>query len=128
MISLIAEGIVLSPTTSQRDACAPEDMRLKEEKVTKPIDMTGARYGRLTVISRDSCDAFGNSAWLCQCDCGGKTVVRGANLRGGAIKSCGCLRSETSKRHIRKINRNKPSRTRRRIYEYSPAEDLPETW
>lgn len=28
----------------------------------------------------------------CSCACGNKTIVRGENLKSGAVKSCGCLR------------------------------------
>ena len=45
----------------------------------------------------------GCSFWNCKCNCGKKTAVRGAHLKSGATKSCGCLRREvTSKR--RKIH------------------------
>jgi hypothetical protein len=37
--------------------------------------------------------------WLCQCDCGNKTIVKYRNLINGNTKSCGCLKQEkTSKR------------------------------
>ena len=50
----------------------------------KAIDLTGKRFGKLTVISRK--ENIGNSAaWLCQCDCGNKTVVDGKKL--GDIKN-----------------------------------------
>lgn len=61
------------------------------------IDMTGRRYGRLTVIERvgtSKADGQGRPTWLCQCDCGNTTIVIGANLRAGLTKSCGCLRRE----------------------------------
>lgn len=55
------------------------------------IDLTGQRFSRLTVL----CRAANNKkqpAWLCRCECGETKVVQGGNLRGGAVKSCGCLR------------------------------------
>lgn len=63
------------------------------------IDMTGKKYGRLTVIERAGTrklDGQYRPTWLCQCDCGNQTVVIGANLRSGMTKSCGCLRREVS--------------------------------
>src|SRR5215471_1520917 len=61
----------------------------------KFIDLTGKRFGRLTVIERS---AFQSSPihpeWLCQCDCGNETLVRGQHLRNGNTKSCGCLKDE----------------------------------
>ena len=60
------------------------------------IDMVGGRYGRLVVVERaGSIGAAQHAAWRCVCDCGGETVVRGAYLRQGRIKSCGCRGKET---------------------------------
>jgi hypothetical protein len=55
--------------------------------------MTGQRFGRLVVIERDG-TKHGQANWRCRCDCGGKSVVGGYELRSGSTKSCGCLRSE----------------------------------
>lgn len=57
------------------------------------VDKTGKRYGLLTVIERVP-SVCGETVWVCQCDCGNKTLVRGGNLSSGAVKSCGCLRKE----------------------------------
>lgn len=54
------------------------------------LDLTGDRYGKLTVIGRAP-DIGGQAAWLCHCDCGNDTVVRMCDLRSGHTKSCGCL-------------------------------------
>lgn len=57
------------------------------------IDLTGARSGRLTAISREpSTDR--RSRWLCRCDCGSELVVLAQSLRDGNTRSCGCLRAE----------------------------------
>jgi len=56
------------------------------------IDLTGKRFGRLTVIARIGSSYPGK--WLCQCDCGVSAQVIGRNLRGGKTKSCGCLKRE----------------------------------
>lgn len=59
------------------------------------IDLTGRRFGRLTVLRKampkDGCT---NAVWLCLCDCGKEVVVRSTSLRKGESKSCGCFRSE----------------------------------
>ena len=54
----------------------------------KVIDETGNRYGKLTVV-----EYLGKKRWLCQCDCGNTRIYRGAELRNGARRSCGCTRS-----------------------------------
>ncbi len=63
-------------------------------------DMAGRRFGRLLVTKRDGAYLKNRLAvWLCQCDCGNVTSVRGASLRKGTTKSCGCLSKEmTSER------------------------------
>lgn len=61
-------------------------------------NLTGQRFGRLTVIERD-CGVIGaNAYWICKCDCGGYSVVRGSHLTSGRTKSCGCLEKENLKR------------------------------
>lgn len=63
-------------------------------------DETGNKYNRLTVICRTENDANGRAQWLCQCDCGNKTIVSGVSLRNGNIKSCGCLQKENTAKAI----------------------------
>lgn len=58
------------------------------------IDMTGKKYGRLTVVSRAENDKKGSAMWNCVCDCGNQAVVNGNNLRSGISKSCGCYAKE----------------------------------
>lgn len=62
----------------------------------KFIDLTGQRFGRLTVISkkeyRDS--RRPRIKWHCVCDCGKEVDILGANLTSGHTQSCGCLNSE----------------------------------
>lgn len=68
-------------------------------------DLTGQRFGRLTVLSKvDSQIAKGGrkkAAYLCVCDCGVKKVIRAESLRNGKTKSCGCLAKDTAKHSIR---------------------------
>ena len=57
------------------------------------IDITGQRFGRLTVIAHAGSDKHKQSLWLCQCDCGNVVTLPKTNLRNGT-KSCGCLWKE----------------------------------
>jgi len=54
-----------------------------------PKDLTGNRYGALTVLSFISRNSHGNSRWLCLCDCGKRVPVMYQNL-GKRTNSCGC--------------------------------------
>ena len=56
------------------------------------IDLTGRRFGNLTVIALDHREKNVDSFWLCKCDCGTVRIFRGKKLQGGRSKSCGCAR------------------------------------
>ena len=58
------------------------------------IDLTGNRYGRLTVIRRGENTRFGQAKWVCKCDCGNAKTVEGRMLRDGKTTSCGCYHKE----------------------------------
>lgn len=56
----------------------------------KVINLSGQRFGKLTVLERTDNSSSGKSRWVCQCDCGNTTVVTLSNLRCGKVQSCGC--------------------------------------
>ena len=60
----------------------------------RKIDLTGTRFGRLTVLSENGKDAWGNYIWLCRCDCGNEVSVVSHSLRRGLTQSCGCYQKE----------------------------------
>lgn len=60
-------------------------------------DLTGNKYGRLTVVSRQGTNSRRNILWLCQCDCGNQTAKPAGSLKIGDTKSCGCLARENSR-------------------------------
>lgn len=53
-------------------------------------DFKGLKFGKLTVLDFYGVDKFGQSEWLCECECGNKTVVKMNNLKRGTTTSCGC--------------------------------------
>lgn len=63
-------------------------------------DLTGQKFGRLTVIKRveDAVTKNGNkfTQWLCSCDCGNDVVVYGSALtrKKRPTLSCGCLQKD----------------------------------
>ena len=61
------------------------------------IDLTGQIFTRLTVEKY-----AGDSRWVCQCQCGATSIVRGKHLRKGRIRSCGCLQRELTGQLLRK--------------------------
>ena len=61
----------------------------------KVIDITGQKFGRLTVTKRVfPNDKYRHSMWLCKCECGNEKIVNERSLKGGLTKSCGCLQKE----------------------------------
>lgn len=68
----------------------------------KRDDLTGKRFGRLTVVSFDGySEKSHGTRWLCKCDCGKQKSVLSSCLKRGLTTSCGCYASE------RKSERNK---------------------
>lgn len=62
-------------------------------------DLTGKRFGKLTVIERAP-NSKNRVVWLCECDCGNRKEITAYNLVHGFTKSCGC--APKKKRHIPK--------------------------
>lgn len=63
-------------------------------------DMTGLRFGRLTVLSITPKRHNRCVIWLCKCDCGKTVEAQGSYLRNGETKSCGCLHDETISKNL----------------------------
>lgn len=66
--------------------------------MSKLIDLTGKRFGRLTVIERaeNHITKSGKTyvQWLCKCDCGNEVVVAARSLIANLTKSCGCIQKK----------------------------------
>jgi len=71
-------------------------------------DLTGQKFGLLTVLNRGS-DYVSPSGyrcvtWNCKCECGNTVAVRSTYLINGNSKSCGCLRNKTKPERIKDIS------------------------
>ena len=68
----------------------------------KLIDLTGQKFGRLTVLERvKSLNGKKFCGWKCTCECGNVSFQQSNSLTSGRVKSCGCYAKErTSKTHI----------------------------
>ena len=56
-------------------------------------DLTGMRFGRLTVVGRgpdyiQPKDGNHRVRWQCKCDCGGEALCQTSTLLHGKAKSC----------------------------------------
>ena len=73
--------------------------------MSKCVDLTGKRFGKLTVIKRAedyiSPSGFHSTMWECKCDCGNICKAFATELKNGKKKDCGCeRRNNLSKSHI----------------------------
>lgn len=84
----------------------------------KLIDLTGQRFGRLTVIKhvKKPADKGEHSAyWLCHCDCGQEKVISSHSLLTGRTKSCGCLLKDNMEKVRKQSGHNKIDLTGKRF-------------
>lgn len=79
---------------SQSCGCLAKEIQSK----TNLKDLTGQRFGNLTVLARDPSPSC-RVRWLCKCDCGTIKSIDGAELRRKKkpTLSCGCLTRERNK-------------------------------
>ena len=58
-------------------------------------DLTGQRFGRLTVLAlTEARGSNGGAVWQCQCDCGKMVQVHAHKLKCGHTRSCGCAHQD----------------------------------
>lgn len=93
-------------------------------KKKPPADLTGHRFGKLTVISEAEAyyQQSGNRKrrWLCKCDCGRESIVLQSNLTSShGTRSCGCL---SEKNGPKGINRTLTGNRYGKLVVIGPAE------
>lgn len=76
-------------------------------------DITGFKYGRLTVIRYMGKNKYYRSLWECKCDCGNICITDSNVLQQGHKQSCGCLNYEN---HIYRPNRKTHGLCETRLY------------
>lgn len=67
----------------------------------KLIDLTGMKFGRLTVLKRAK-NRETRAWWFCECECGNVIEVSGKSLRKERTRSCGCYQKESTSKRFRK--------------------------
>lgn len=77
---------LLSGHTTSCGCSHKEKMR---EKLVK--DLSGKKFGRLTVLNEIKNISIKNTTWLCKCDCGKLCITTTKKLNSGKKQSCGCL-------------------------------------
>lgn len=84
----------------------------------KIVDLTRQRFGRLIVIEKAGHSKGNRLQWLCKCDCGNFKITTSSDLKSGKVRSCGCLRKETTSKMAksRSKSRIKHNKSNTRIY------------
>ncbi len=85
-ITTVIQG---SLTTGKSTMCRSCGMKGKNIK-----DLTGSRFGSLTVLDFSHQNKDGRSYYLCKCDCGKNKTTSLGCLTGGSTESCGCKRND----------------------------------
>lgn len=88
-------GKVLSVLAGQLFSGKTKSCGCKKHEFRETENIVGNRYGRLVVIERAEsyiADGSKQPRWLCQCDCGNRTIVAPSNLKSGKHTSCGCIK------------------------------------
>jgi len=83
----------------------------------KLIDITGNKYGKLTVLCFDHIGGRRRSYWKCQCDCGNIVILRKDEFiyQYSHTKSCGCWHRQESSKRPRNIKNGKYIKIRKEI-------------
>lgn len=86
------------------------------------LNLTGQKFGRLTVIKRGRDDKVGHVQWWCTCDCKNLSILTASySLTKGFTKSCGCYSRESSRTRIKALNETG-------IYKQKPVDLTDETF
>lgn len=73
-----------------------KNMRFQCQSCANFVDITGQKFGRLTVLDKSHQGKGGKWYFRCKCECGKVKNILGMSLRMGATKSCGCLLLEST--------------------------------
>lgn len=58
-------------------------------------DLTGKRFGKLSVLYKTDRKKNGSFLWTCRCDCGNEKEVTARDLNSARVKSCGCSKGNS---------------------------------
>lgn len=73
-------------------------LKLRVIAMPKLHDISGQRFGRLTVLERVRLN--GEMTWKCRCDCGNITYQQYHFLHTGKVKSCGCYSKDVARKQM----------------------------
>ena len=97
-------------------------IKVKEDMTGWNMWEHGVPDSKLTVIHQVedhiTSGGYHYAQWLCKCQCGTEIVTRGAYLKNGNTKSCGCTKIEWAKKHVKELNKSqiKHNDSKTRLY------------
>ena len=93
--------------SSNSCGCLQKEQVAERSKKLYTIDITGQKFGRLTVLKmvdrpEEKEGKNGTGAWCeCKCECGNTIITKASWLKTKGVQSCGCLRREISVQNSR---------------------------
>jgi len=95
---------------SKSCGCLNRELTINRNKLNsyKLDDLTGKKFGKLTVIKREGTNKSNHVTWLCSCDCGNTKITTSLSLKRGEGLHCGCSKPKPKTKH---------NMTNTRIYE-----------
>ena len=92
----------LKSGATQSCGCLFKEKQAMRQRVKNPIDLTGKRFGKLTVLGKKTEGEHGTrNKWICKCDCGNVVDVAQISLTSGRQVSCGCYKNKYAKDNCR---------------------------
>jgi hypothetical protein len=75
-------------------------------------DLSGQKFGRLTVLEPTDGRKGSSVVWLCKCECGNFCEASASALSTGTKKSCGCLRKEKQELWLERMQESRERRSK----------------
>lgn len=81
-----------------KTSCHKCSNETKSQKLKQILaqDLSGQKFGRLTVLHPTEGQDGKGMRWHCKCECGNEIDVIAGSLTSGNTKSCGCLKKENA--------------------------------
>ena len=70
--------------------CYKSELTSKNRK----LELTDQNFGIMKAVREVGLNKRGSYVWECKCECGEDSLVIASNLKGGKVKSCGCVKSQ----------------------------------
>lgn len=93
---IVVRGGSLKDKKNGTKSCGCISVEIMKNNRYSRLDLTGLKFGKLTVLEFSHLDKRQSAFWKCQCECGNITVKRATSLSRGVVNSCGCLHYEKS--------------------------------